>query len=511
MGIQAKLFTSLLLSFVILIGLMVFALQWSLDRDYLAYTNAKQLERFRPVASELEGIYQQNGWTEMSTHTFHEVLQRHALANQPPGPGPTRPDQARPGPNVRDGFSGPPHENRHSNRPDARGDRPRPEMSSGIGPRGPGPRMGPDPMRGGLRPPPVGLVDADKNYVAGARFTTDQPGLLIPIRDNSDVIGFITVRDEQAPPDQFELQLIEQQREAILLAGIVVVLIALFVSWLLANGIVTPIRKIASATSELTEGRFQIGLELSGKDEFSQLGRDILELSETLDRSRKLRQQWLADTSHELRTPLAIIKGEVEAMLDGVRDLNMDRVRSLSQEVNQLHQLVEDLADLANADMGGLSYRKQELELLGLFQDKFLQIASICQDADLQLELNMPDGEMLIWADEVRINQLLDNLLTNTVKYTSSPGHLRVSVIRKDQKIKILWQDSAPGVPDEALPRLFDHLFRAEQSRNRKFGGSGIGLAIVDRVVQAHEGRVSASHSPLGGILIEIEIPEFQV
>ena len=109
--------------------------------------------------------------------------------------------------------------------------------------------------------------------------------------------------------------------------------------------------------------------------------------------------------------------------------------------------------------------------------------------------------------DPVRIRQLLDNLLQNSLKYTASGGTLSLSLTHTGDNWELLLEDSAPGVPDEALPRLFDHLYRVESSRNRRTGGAGLGLAICQRIVEAHGGTIGAEHSPLGGVRIRITLP----
>jgi two-component system sensor histidine kinase BaeS len=306
------------------------------------------------------------------------------------------------------------------------------------------------------------------------------------------------------------LKFVEQQREALVIAGLVVVFLAGLSALLFAPTIVQPIQHIALRSRALANGEYSATLSISRPDEIGDLARDINELARTLDKNETLRQRWLADTSHEIRTPLAIIKGEIEAMLDGVRPINREQLTSLAHEVNHLTKLIDDLADLASADVGSLRYRKQAIRLTELLLSSQPRFQHLCDEAELKLHFESADDDLLIWADKVRINQMLDNLITNSCKYTDAPGELHIKVAGNIDSVQITIEDSSPGVPDEALNRLFEHLFRVESSRNRKTGDSGLGLAIALRIVEGHEGTIQAMHSAFGGLKLTISLPLYE-
>jgi signal transduction histidine kinase len=226
-----------------------------------------------------------------------------------------------------------------------------------------------------------------------------------------------------------------------------------------------------------------------------------------LKESEEMRKQWLADISHELRTPLSILRGELEAVMDGVRDLNRNVVDSLYAEVARLTRLVEDMQLLSSAEAGELTFRFEPvfpeailLEALGNHRSRF-------EKKGLRILFAQDELSPSILGDPFRLQQLFGNLLENTLRYTHAPGTLEIGFETTADRLRIRFEDSAPGVPDESLEHLFDRLYRVDKSRSRSLGGSGLGLSICRRIVEAHNGVIYAAHSSLGGVSIRVDFP----
>jgi two-component system sensor histidine kinase BaeS len=194
-------------------------------------------------------------------------------------------------------------------------------------------------------------------------------------------------------------------------------------------------------------------------------------------------------------------------MLDGVRPLSEANLQSMKEEIDQLNKLVNDLYELSKADIGGLSYRKANVNVTELVKTKLASYQTLFSQHDLTLNVDY-QAPCFVYADSSRLNQLLDNLLTNTLRYTQSGGQVNVTVYLERDQVVIELDDSEPGVPSDSLHHLFDYLYRTEQSRNRELGGSGLGLAICKRIVEGHGGEISASHSELGGLTIRVQLPK---
>jgi two-component system, OmpR family, sensor histidine kinase BaeS len=242
-------------------------------------------------------------------------------------------------------------------------------------------------------------------------------------------------------------------------------------------------------------------------DELGRLASDFNALALTLEKNEQARRSWLADISHELRTPLAILRGEIEALEDGLRQPTPEAIRSLHGEVMRLGRLVDDLQQLALSDLGALTYRKEELDLVPLLAAVIDSYRPELVRNGLQLHVELPRLPVTVFADGERLRQLFANLLDNALKYTDGDGQVEVRLAEEGGQAKIDICDSAPTVAAQELERLFERFYRVEGSRNRASGGAGLGLAICRNIVEAHDGSISARESSLGGLWLEISLP----
>jgi two-component system sensor histidine kinase BaeS len=351
------------------------------------------------------------------------------------------------------------------------------------------------------------LLDADNRVVIGAAQGIEDFRLLA-IQLNGDTVGWLAMPQRKKITDGFELRFLEQQMEAFIVIGLAVIALAMLMAYLLSRHLLKPITSLTRATEQLTQGDFSLRLATDRQDELGLLVRDFNDLAESLQRSDASRKRWFADVSHELRTPLAILYAQIEAMLDGVRPLDNKGIVSIQQEVIHLNTLVNDLYTLSSADLGSLQYHKQRIDLSALLQEQVRLHHGPMQEAGLQLSLQVPQAACELQADPTRLCQLLDNLLTNSRKYTDAGGEVRITVSQQGRVVTLVVEDSSPGVPEESLGSLFDHLYRVEASRNRSTGGSGLGLAICQRIVEAHSGDIGVVTSSLGGLAVTIHLPQ---
>lgn len=290
------------------------------------------------------------------------------------------------------------------------------------------------------------------------------------------------------------------QRFAVIAVGMLVAVLAtaaLIASWLSQR-----LSALSHGAAALTHGDYATRLAVDGNDELARLAGDFNRLAAALEDAQRARQQWVADIAHELRTPLATLRAELEALEDGVRPLSAACVSSLVQEVGQLTRLVEDLRLLSLSDLGALTYRKEPIVLAESIEDSL----GATEHGGLRVELDL-DRNAVVLADANRLAQVFANMLQNTLRYTDVPGRLRIVSRTIGDEVEVRWEDSAPGVPAEDLPRLTDRLFRVDDSRARTSGGSGLGLAIVKAIVDAHGGSLQASPSPLGGLCWTLTLP----
>lgn len=319
--------------------------------------------------------------------------------------------------------------------------------------------------------------------------------------------GWLTIAPIQTVTDTAALRFGRGQLQASLVLGLIVLVAAALVAWWVARTLLAPVRSVAQATHRLAGGAYDTRVDVRGHDEVAQLAQDFNRLALALERTERMRRDYMADVSHELRTPLAVLRGELEAMEDGVHPATPDSLRLLKSEVEMLSQLVDDLHELALADVGALSCRKTDFDLVAQVERELHFARRTAAERRLSLEADLPAQPLRLSADEGRLRQLLHNLLGNAVRYTNPGGRIVVRLRREDGHACLDVMDSEPGVPDELLPRLLDRFFRVEGSRGRAGGGSGLGLAICKAIVQAHDGTIEARHSPLGGVWMAVRLP----
>lgn len=361
--------------------------------------------------------------------------------------------------------------------------------------------------------PYLHLLDADENVMVGTPgdFSPELANLN-PIVVDGATVGYLAVTSRQELSEQADLLFAEQQQNSLLLLTLVLVIVSALIAFPAATFLTRPIRDVVAGTRALSSGDYSSRIPVRGSDELGQLSEDFNSLALTLEQNRHARQQWIADISHELRTPLSILQGELESVQDGIRPLNKDSVDSLHSEVVHLNALVNDLHELSLTDMGALVYEKKQINLSEILEQSFEMHQQLAKKSDLRLTLridsSLPGKQLNMLGDPNRLQQLFDNLLQNTCRYTEAGGELQVYA--RDigtSTIVVEWFDSGPGVSDNDLEHLFDRLYRVEASRNRAKGGSGLGLAICQNIVQAHEGTIVANHSPLGGLKLTITFP----
>jgi two-component system sensor histidine kinase BaeS len=492
--ISVKLFLALLGTAALVVLTMVLLLQHGIGPGFRGYLREKQQERLADIAQAVAGSYgQTQGWGFLETHPgqWRRLLHfRQSTPQEPDRPGPPPLAGAPP-------FSRPPE----------RGFRPPPLRRRSLSPwRGAG---APAPARDGapsLLVRGVTLFDARRRRIIGPeRWGADL--LRAPVRVSGQTVGWVASPALPAPSSRAELAFPHGQHEAYLMAALMALLSAGLAAALLTRRLLRPVQAIAHGAHHLARGRFDTRVRVLSRDEIGALAEDFNHLAATLEANEGARRRWIADVSHELRTPLAVLRGEIEALQDGIRPLGAQSLQSLHAEAPHLGKLVDDLYQLSLSDLGALDYRKEPLDPLERREEVIEGFRNRFRAAGLGLDFAPPTPAGALSADPRRLSQLFHNLLENSLRYTDRGGRLRVGVRRRRDTLWIDFQDSAPGVPDQALPWLFERLFRGEDSRSRRHGGAGLGLAICSNIVQAHSGSIQARHSPLGGLWVEVRLP----
>lgn len=330
----------------------------------------------------------------------------------------------------------------------------------------------------------------------------------LPIKTQNNTVGWLIIKPNPLVTDLLLVNFMESQLKGYLWIMVFALALSLLLAFILARQILSPLQKITFGMHALATGDFSIQITEKGNDELASLAKDFNFLSRALAQSEQVRQQWLADISHELRTPLAVLRGEIEALVDGIRAPTPERIKSLEQEILSLTRLVEDLYQLSLSDLGALDYQFTRVELVEHCKILVMAFQTRFSGRHIQLSFNATCTKVFVTADAMRLAQLLSNLLENSFRYTNENGTCRVNLIEQKKSLLIDIEDSAPSVAEEELPLLFERFHRVDKSRQRETGGAGLGLTICQNIINAHHGKIHAELSELGGIKIVIELPK---
>ena len=466
-GITSKLFLALLATCLMVIILMSLTMRITFDRGLLDYVNMQDISRTSVLTKILADNYSEHGgwqWLREDGRHWGQLLREKY------GPPPFNPPKSL-----------------ESQKNDSKSNNLPPDQLN-LAPR-------------------ATVLDEQQRYVTGNMRPADNAARK-PIEVDGTTVGWLLISPYTALTDAMAVTFRNQESHVIYIIAGISLFLAVIVAILLARTFLAPVRRLATGMHSLSSGDYLQTIPVTSQDEMGRLAQDFNRLAYTLQKNDQARRQWIADISHELRTPLAILRGEIEAMQDGVRPIATENISSLHAEIMMLSKLVNDLYDLSMSDVGALAYRKQHINVLAVLERSLSTSKEMFRNKDIAIEsLLDSNSEAILFADETRLSQLFVNLLQNVARYTTAGGKLRISSERKEGKIDIDFHDTPPGVPKEALPHLFERLYRVDETRNRENGGAGLGLAICKNIVEAHGGSIAAKPSPLGGLWIHVTFP----
>jgi two-component system OmpR family sensor kinase/two-component system sensor histidine kinase BaeS len=266
-----------------------------------------------------------------------------------------------------------------------------------------------------------------------------------------------------------------------------------------------PLDAMLEASNKVAEGDYSVRVAEKGPLEVRFLMRGFNSMAERLQVNDQQRRNMLADVSHELRTPITVIQGNVEGILDGMYPADEARLKSILEETHILSRLVDDLRTMALAESGSLQLRREPTELAPLIREVVTGYEAQAKEKDIQLGFPFPDVED-INVDPLRIREVLNNIISNALRYTPRGGTVRVglfeSAIGVERSVTIFVQDSGAGIESADLPHVFDRFYKSSDS-----GGMGLGLSIAKYIVEAHGGKIWAESEPGKGAKISFTLP----
>ncbi len=358
-----------------------------------------------------------------------------------------------------------------------------------------------------------GIVVADsEGELVGESYNPDVPGRPLSYPWRPGTFGTLYVTPESPPELGLNsLQIIFRAIGRFFIWGaLIAVAIALLLTFVLSRRILSPVRVLTSAAKRLGHGDFSQRVQVSDRGELGDLAATFNSMASNLERAEQFRRNMVADIAHELRTPLANVRGYLEAMRDGVIKPDADAIRSLDEESMLLSRLVDDLQELSLAEAEKLKLVRQPESITELIKRTANTLQTPVSAKEISLSIELPDKLPLVSIDASRISQVLRNLLENAVTHTSTGGAITVTAREQCNYVEVAVTDTGEGIPAEDLPNIFERFYRVDKSRTRATGGSGLGLTIAKRLVEAHGGKIEVASQLGKGSRFSFTVPTAQ-
>jgi signal transduction histidine kinase len=303
--------------------------------------------------------------------------------------------------------------------------------------------------------------------------------------------------------EQFLAQLMRSLTIAILVSTAIATLFGLALS----IQITRPLAVLDDAAKKIAGGDFSVIVPVRGKDEVSSLAASFNAMTGELRRLDEAKRRIIADSAHELRTPVTLIRGSLEAMIDGVFPMDLNTIRSVYDETMRLSRLIEMLRELELIDSGELKLSLGNIDVLPVLEKAASLFRTQAGEKDIVIEVEDRGATALaVRVDVLRLDEVLYNLIENAIKYSPRGGKVDLTARREGPSVLISVDDSGPGIPRPEREKVFERFYRTDKSRAQDSGGRGLGLSIAYEIVKAHGGSIHIEDSPLGGASLVVTL-----
>ncbi|MGD8458305.1 MAG: ATP-binding protein [Anaerolineales bacterium] len=330
----------------------------------------------------------------------------------------------------------------------------------------------------------------------------------IPLHNEEQIIGYLVPQNNIILPRNIhQTNFTPFLNQTLLPTLLISIGLALALAMLVSYYFLQPVRNLTLAANKLAKGDLTQRVNANGNDELGLLGKTFNQMAASLEHAEESRRSMTTDIAHELRTPLAVQRANLEALQDGVYPLTMENLDPIFEQNQLLTRLVEDLRTLSQTDYNDLTLEIHEYDLIPLLEQIISNYKPQADQHKITLEYIFPASCQLVNIDARRINQVLNNLLQNALQHTPEGGKIYLTLDCQESSVEMSLRDTGPGIPQDELPYIFNRFYRGKQSRIQNQSGSGIGLTIARRLVEAHGGTLTAENHHKGGAIFKVNLP----
>jgi two-component system sensor histidine kinase BaeS len=331
----------------------------------------------------------------------------------------------------------------------------------------------------------------------------------VPLQVNGQTVGWLLFVPalSRLRPGTPEGNFLASVNQATIYSALAATAVALLLGGILAFTLTRSLREITAATHLLAKGNLGHQVKVRSRDELGTLAASFNQMSAELAHSNGLRRQMTADIAHDLRTPLSVILGYTEALSDGKFTGSPEMFSVMHTEALHLNHLIDDLKTLSLADAGELPLAPQAVVPAVMLNRTAVAYQVKAAQQEIAIRVNAPDDVPSVEVDVQRMAQVLDNLVSNALRYTPPGGEIRLSASRQNGDVQIQVADTGSGIAPEDLPFVFERSFRGDKAREQQNGETGLGLAIAKSLVEAQGGRIEVDSHPGQGTTFSIRFP----
>lgn len=277
-----------------------------------------------------------------------------------------------------------------------------------------------------------------------------------------------------------------------LIGGVAFIVVSLSIGYIMIDRVTRPLVDMKLAAKRVSEGDYSTRVNIHSNDEVGQLAAAFNQMSASIQQEDERKREFLADVSHELRTPISYIKGYSEGLASGYIKSQVEQekyLKLIDREAGRMGKLVTDLLDLSKIDAGQLPLEKHPFPLAQLIEDFVQKYSQVLTDKQITLSIHL-NPDIIIDADEGKIEQILQNIMDNAVRYTEIGGKIKIKLGKHPYGASVEISDTGIGIPAEDLLKITERFYRVNKARSRSNGGTGLGLAITEKLVSLHSGKI---------------------
>jgi len=343
----------------------------------------------------------------------------------------------------------------------------------------------------------------------------DQDALVNAIQlsnSRNDPLGYLLVANSPGLQANDLSPFVERLKSVILYSGIVAAILAIVLAIVVSNYLLKPVKALTRASTDLSAGKFSTRVQVKGNDELSILAKTFNGMAANLESAEERKKTLTADVAHELRTPIAVQKAQLEGMIDGVLPVSNENLVTALQQTDFLSRMVDDLRLLAMADAGEVSFEYRETDLVKLIDQTINRFkGQVISEGTRIVNTYDPKGiPLMMMTDPDRLTQILNNLVSNALRYGKKGGVISIFCKVQQGYAEISVKDDGAGLPQSAIPHLFERFYRHEKARSREDGGTGLGLAISKKMAILMGGDLKGANHPEGGAVFTLIIKDHQ-